>query len=60
MPLIRRTFESRTARRVARSLAVALFAIAVGVLPMAGGATAEASAAGESHGDQLCSYSLGL
>ncbi len=60
MPLIRRTFESRAARRVARSIAVALFAIAVGVLPMAGGATAEASASGGDHNAETCSYGLGL
>jgi hypothetical protein len=60
MPLIRRAFESHAARRVARSLAVALFAIAVGVLPMAGGATAEASASGEGHNGELCSYGIDL
>ena len=61
MSVTRRLFESRVVRRAARALAVTVFAIAIGALPMAAGASAEASSAGgDSHGEELCSYKLGL
>ena len=60
MVLIRRILRSRPIRRAARPLAVALFAIAVGALPLAGSSVAEASSSGDSHDKIDCEFSLGI
>ncbi len=59
MFLIRRILRSG-ARRVAQSVAVALIALTIGALPMAGGAVAEAGSSGDAYGIEDCQFSHGI
>lgn len=60
MFLIRRILRSRRVRWAARPLAVAVFAIAIGALPLAGGAVAEAASPGGGHDGGECQFSQGF
>ncbi len=60
MFLIRRIARSHRARWVARPLAVALFAIAIGALPVAGATVAEAGSSDGGHGGGECEFSQGI
>ena len=56
---MRRILRSDRARWAARPIAVTLFAIAIGALPLAGSAVAEAGSSGGDHGGE-CGFSQGV
>ncbi len=60
MFLIRRISRSHRARLIARPLAVALFAIVIGALPIAGATVAEAGSSDSGHGGEACEFSQGI
>jgi hypothetical protein len=59
MILMRRVLRSLPVRRIVQPIAVVLVALAIGALPLAGGATAEASSAGDAHDGVECSGGYG-